>query len=282
MSLDQIASLISDEGASLYLRAIRLYEFQVAIFYPLSFRALCAAGTEARAANQRLRTARIYAGIRFLEQIEKELRQACGSDTIPISLLAQDQRYQTIFDNVIAPNGGWMRIRHSISDRRFDDGLAKQRDSAEVAAKIVDFSYRFREMPDRGTYKGGVTTARYVVANARSYDLKRGKSTIKTRWRKFGPTAAFLYLLLIQKFPFMPPRLATKQFSERLLKQANDFSGLRSFFRAYQNVCDVLVPRGYTFEKLSLNLNCEVPPLRVAALQADVIAAFKDSLGAME
>jgi hypothetical protein len=231
MSLDgAVTAIVNDENVSVYLRAIRLYELQVAIFYPLSFRALCAAETEARAADRWLRTARIYAGIRFLEQIESELRQARGSDTISISLLAQEPRFQTIFDNVIAPNGGWMRIRHSISNRTFDKRLAAQRDSAEVAAKIVDFSCRFEKMPDRGKYRGGVTAARYVVANARSYDV----------------------------------------------------SGLRSFFRAYQNVCEVLARRGYTFEKLSLNLNYEVSPLTFAALEADVIAAFKDSLGAKE
>jgi hypothetical protein len=283
MSLDQIVNaIIDDTVASPYLRAIRLYELQVAIFYPQSFGALVTAKNDTRGANKKLRTARIYAGIKFLEQIEDELREKTKNDTISIHEFAQNKNYQEIFDGVIAPNGGWSRIRHSISVKEFDNGLLERRDLAGAAAKVVDFSYRFEDMPDRGSYRGGLSTARYVVVNAKSYNLSREIGTTKSRWRDFGKTGAFLYLLLIQNFSLMPPKLASKTFSKKLLDQVADVGSLRKFFRAYQHVCEALVPRGYKFENIALNLNCEAPSLPKAALQPDVIAAFKKSLGAQK
>ena len=281
MSLDNIvAAIIDDANTSLYRRAIRLYELQIAIFYPRSFRTLISAANDARGADRRLRTARIYAGIKCLEHIEDELCAKNAVDSISIRDLAQNRDYQEIFDSIIAANGGWSRIRHSLSVKTFENQMSERRDLASAAAKIVDFSYRFEAMPNRGTYKGGVTTARYVVVNAKSYELQKKKSTIKNRWREFGSTAAFLYLLLIQNAPLMPPKLTAKRFSRDLLKQAEGVQELRNFFCAYQHVCDVLAPRGYKFEKLTLNLNCGVPLLATAALQADVIAAFENSKGA--
>ena len=38
-----------------------------------------------------------------------------------------------------------------------------------------------------------------IVCNSPSYAHRKGLSTLKTRWREYGTTAAFLYLLLIQK-----------------------------------------------------------------------------------
>jgi hypothetical protein len=283
MSLDQIVSAIVDEpDTSPYLRAIRLYELQVAISYPQDFLALTEATELTCGATKRLRTVRIYAGVKFLEKIEEELRQKLETDKIPLMVLAQDHRYQNIFDNVIAVNGGWTRIRHSIAARNLDKKLSRQLDLATAAANIVDFSYRFGQMPNPGCYRGGVTAARYVVANAKSYGFIGGRTTLGNRWRTFRPTAVFLYLLLIQKFPLFPPRLAAKNFSEMLLKQAQDLQLLRTFFCAYRHVSGVLAPRGYKFEKLMLNLHCEEHPLPTAAPQQDVIDAFEKSKGLIE
>jgi hypothetical protein len=122
MSLDQIVKLIVDDSGTVspYLRAIRLFEFQVAIFNPNSFRKLVSAERNDRAPSQLLRTARIFAAIKFLEDIEAELRKGNADKAVSIKQLAENPDYQAIFDEVIAPNGGWSRIRHSVSAKRFD------------------------------------------------------------------------------------------------------------------------------------------------------------------
>jgi hypothetical protein len=278
MSLDQIVSaIVDDTKESPYLRAIRLFEFQIAKFNPPSFSKLIANGNAPRAPTKRLRTTRILSAIRFLEDIEAELSREKQILNLSIRDLAMHEKYQKLYDTVIAPNGGWTRIRHSVSVKTFDNRLAMRCKDAEAAAKIIDFSYRFAIKRPYDPRKAGVTSARYVVRKADSYRMKVSDSTIKTRWRSFGPTAVFLYLVLIQKFPLMPPRLSQVGFSEFLLKQTNDIEVLRNFFRAYQQVCKVLAPAGYRPTILEYDLRCDVPPIDAPALTSDLEIVFNDS-----
>lgn len=279
MSLDHVVDAIIDEDSVLQLRAIRLYELQVAILSRGSFGALCNATHQKHGATKRLRTARILAAIRFLERAEADLRRTNSIDAIPLQTLAQDHTHQIIFDEFIAPNGGWEGIRRSNSDRAFDKGLTKRRDAATYAAKIVDFSFRFELMPNPGRYRGGVTVARKVVIDAPSYDVKLGRTRISEHSRDFADAAPFLYLLLKQAFPFTPPPLASEDFIEKLSEQANNVQGLRMFFCAYQRVSEVLKLQGYQPVPLTLNLECDVPPLPIEPYAEDVIRAFEQSKG---
>jgi len=277
MSLTRIINTIIDDSsaASPYLRAIRLFELQVAIFNPNSFHKLVSTGKEDRAPSRLLQTARIFAAIKFLEEIEAKLRKNVGGTAVSIRTLAENRDYQTIFDEVIAPNGGWPRIRHSVSARTFDKNIAARRAEAEAVAKFVDFSYRYAKDPIDANRRGGITTARYVVRTAPSYASNMKKSTSKSRWRKFGSTAIFLYLLLIQKYPLMPARVSSKNFSNDLLNQTTKIVGLHAFFRAYQEVCETLISRNYTFETLDLALNCDAPPSMITPFPQDVLEQFE-------
>jgi hypothetical protein len=280
MSLDQIVKIIVDESGTVspYMRAIRLFEFQVAIFNPNSFRKLVSAERNDRAPSQLLRTACIFAAIKFLEDIEAELRKSNADKAVSIKQLAENPDFQVIFDKVVAPNGGWPRIRHSESVKRFDKKkVAVQCDLAETVAKFIDFSYRFDKNPIETKYRGGITTAVYVVRTANSYQSEMSRSKAAKRWRRFRTTAVFLYLLLVQKFPLMPPKVSSKHFSRDLMKQIEDIATLRDFFRAYQDVCETLIRRGYKFEKLDYNLNCDVPRFEISAFPPDVATAFQES-----
>jgi hypothetical protein len=61
------------------------------------------------------------------------------------------------------------------------------------------------------------------------------------------------------------------------MKQIEDIATLRDFFRAYQDVCETLIRRGYKFEKLDYNLNCDVPRFEISAFPPDVATAFQES-----
>jgi hypothetical protein len=253
MSLDSLVKFLITENdpESLHFRAIRLFEFQVALFYPQYYSNLLASDDDCRGAKKILKTARIYAATKFLQHIEATLSQA---------------------------SRGWTRIRRSISAKRFDQKLIDSRKRAETAAKIIDYSYRFQQLPNRGKWKGGITAAIYVVRTAPSYGLlKKSKNSIKPIWNDFEPTSVFVYLLLRQNFRLMPPKISKKNFSQKLLSQAKDGIALRHFFRAYQHLCEALAPSGYTsFEVLSFNLKCDVPQLSRLPFEHDVIATFEE------
>src|ERR1700686_2585623 len=146
MSLNQIVGLLIDESISRYIRAISLFEFQTAIFRPKSFERLIEAQVGLRAPTQILRTARTFAAIKILEKIESDLKDNKKVPVISIQDLAADETYRSIFDDVIAANGGWSRIRHSPSARSFDRRnhlKGKEKTEPQAAANVVDYSYRF-------------------------------------------------------------------------------------------------------------------------------------------
>jgi hypothetical protein len=232
MSLKQIVELIMDESKPRYIRAISLFEFQTAIFRPKAFERLIEAESILRAPTKISRTARIFVAIRILEKIEADLRNN----------FAADKTYRSIFDDVIAANGGWSRIRHSPSARNFDRGTRlkgkNKKAEAQAAANIVDYSYRFSKHLANATYgkrknPGGVNAAKYVVRNA--YRPFSSESSIKSYWRKYQFPAIFLFLMFNQKFHLKPPRVSSKKFLEKLLRQADDIEEIRRFFLRVPN-----------------------------------------------
>jgi len=127
MSLNHLVELLIDESKSRYMRAIRLFEFQTAVYHPKAFKRLVATQGDVRAPTRILRTARIFAAIKILEKIEADLKQKKDDRVISIKDLAADEDYRSIFDDVIATNGGWIRIRHSQSVRTFDKSMKRRK-----------------------------------------------------------------------------------------------------------------------------------------------------------
>jgi len=288
MGLNQVVELLINEDASIsrYHRAISLFEFQTAVYRPKAFQRFVKTQAALSAPTKILRTARIFAAIRILEKIEKDLKQKKNDRVISIQDLAADEAYRSIFDDVIASNGGWTRIRHSPSARNFDWGThVKDRRKARAAARIVDFSYRFSEHKVSLQYPGrknpgGVEAGRYVVRKA--YGRHVSKSTIKTWWREYQCSSPFLYLLLKQGFDLKPPKVSSKYFLEVLLRQVDDVGALRRYFSAYQIVRSALLKLGYKkFPSLDLELGCSpLPQLDAPVFCPKIEAAFEDWLKA--
>ncbi|HEY2245224.1 MAG: hypothetical protein WAV38_17100 [Xanthobacteraceae bacterium] len=284
MSLKHIVELLikDSEPTSRFLRALRLFEFQVSVFYRKSFDLLVASESNVTAPTAKLKKAQILAAIKILEKIEADLKQKQNLSVISIRELAADENYQSIFDDVIVTNGGWSRIIQSISARAFDKNIAARCSEAETAVNIVDFSYRFSKHPasTRNTRRknpGGVDSAKYVVRKAYK-PIAGGESVVKKRWRKYSSPAIFLYLMLTQKFDLQPPQINSTEFVDKLLKQADNIDELRRYFCAYQTVHAALLDQKYKFPELNLDLGCSPLELNAAELSSDIKAAFDDWL----
>jgi hypothetical protein len=277
MSLERLVQpLISEvDTTSRFFRAIKLFEFQIALFHQHSFNRLLNNESNAAAPTKKLKTARIFAAIKILEKIEADLKKARNVSLISIRDLAAEENYRRVFDDVIAPNGGWPRIRHSMSACEFDDDVDARCGEARAAANVVDFSYRFsfhggRSPNDQKTNPGGLDAARYVARVATSYGSAMSGTSMKNRWRKYGPAAIFLYLILKQKFDLEPPRVHTKKFLEKLLEQSGDVNNLRRFFRAYQIVRQALSDLRYrNYPALDLDLSSSLPELDAPAFSPE-------------
>ncbi len=235
MSLSHIVELLTKGGvsASRFRRAIRLFEFQVSLFYPYSFKKLAASQDDVAAPTKKLRTARIFAAMKILEQIEADLKLKKNCSVISIRELATDEDYRAVFDEMMVTAGGWSQIMGTQSVRKFANDIRALREEARVAANIVDFSYRFSghyagKIFDKRRNPGGVQAAKYVVRQ--SYKPHVGRSTMKNRWRKYQSPAIFLYLMLNQKMDVEPPRANSKSFLKRLLQQADNLDELQRLF----------------------------------------------------
>jgi hypothetical protein len=176
MTLDNVVrGILGDaDPKKLYFRAIRLFEFQVAIFHRRSFAKLLASEDDLRAPTRTLSSARIFVAIQLLELIERDLKRERSADFISMRELANNNEYCSLFDDVIARNGGWPRILNTLSADDFDRDIEERREEARVVANIIDFSYRFSIFGKQWNLHGGVTNARYVVEKARTYRTSIG------------------------------------------------------------------------------------------------------------
>lgn len=245
MSLETVIAAILDENSPLSDRAIRLYEFQIAILHRPSFDRLLRAKDDAPAVTKRLKTARIFVALKWLEKIERDLKEQRSVRFIPLRDVAGDELYCHLFDDVFTKNGGWLRIRRSWDVRTFDEDIDARREEAQVVPNIIDFSYRFSIYCKDKKLKGGVENARLVVEKAPDYKSRLGRSQIKQRWRDYKQSSIFLYLLLVHNFDLNPPRLNSKNFLDKLLKQTVNTVEIRRFFATYQAVHSALLTRGY-------------------------------------
>jgi hypothetical protein len=275
MSLDSVATYLINTSNPLHLRAVRLFEFQVSIFYPKSFASMLKSTADgARARTRRLRSARIFAAIKFLEDLESQLHKDRATVNIPLQQLAKNRNYCKLYNEIIAPNGGWMRIRYSKSAKAFVKNLEKQRNEAHEAANIVDVAYRIANTRNLTPRRGILHAAQCIVQSDEVYrphflggERKDSISRpeIKNRWRRFRSASIFLFLLLRYKndFDFLPAAITKKSFSGILLRQANNTRGLKLFFAAYQELREKigLETKIFKFEKLESELGVNAPSL---------------------
>src|SRR3954467_9387100 len=98
LNLDETVALLTDQNASIYLRAIRLFEFQACLYYPRAF-------SSARNIRPQV-NARLFAAFGLLGHIQRDL--ALGKKA-PLRELALNTDYAQIFDEVITKSGGWRR-----------------------------------------------------------------------------------------------------------------------------------------------------------------------------
>jgi hypothetical protein len=206
MNLQETAEILcqSDASHSPYVRAIKLFEFQVAIFAP---------GSEALQ-----RHARVFAAIKILEHIEKF---SGLEDSASLTERLKLPGYSEIA-NVIFQAGGWRRIRSLWNTREFDEQLAIRMREAQSVARLAEFSYRFVRLKPSDLRRGGSTMARSVMHQI-NQEAKSGKKkgfstgTLKARWKEYGSMAALQYLILIRMPELKPRRISKKGFVETLL-----------------------------------------------------------------
>jgi hypothetical protein len=275
MSLkDVVDPLVRDDeqGLTRYSRAIKLFEFEVALLYGTSFNRLIEGRRSAR-----LKAARILAAGKIIANLELDLRSQQNVSKLSIRELAENQDYQIVFDGLFVPNGGWTQMVLSKSAASFDRDIRKRLIQAQAAANVIDFLHR--SVKNQSQIKStncrkrvGLDAARYVVRQ--SYPPAISESLMKLRWREYSKAAVFLYLILNQKFDLTPPQVKSDQFAKILLRQADDRDQLRRFFSAYEAVRIALAAVRFEIPISELNPLYPHPHLNVHKLSPGMLGAL--------
>jgi hypothetical protein len=210
--INQLAERIVDRRRSVYSRAVDLFEFQIAVFL------------DQKSWRQR---ARKFVAIKLLEHLEGVNKVERGDVWSALRI----PEYKRLFGDLLGQ--GWLPIRRLPSDREFDERLVDEIKGARIASNVIDFFCSWEVAPPRK--RPSMSKALFVLK-----DLNKlngfGKTNAKAKWNEHAKWSIFVHLLLEKKYPFLPPRLARKTFSKRLLKQAADVNGLMSFFAAHATV----------------------------------------------
>jgi hypothetical protein len=204
------------------VRAIAFFELQIRIVAPK---------------NESLqRQARMIATIKFLEAIEQKAAHSLSGATFIQRL--QLPAYESLIDLLFAADG-WRSIRSLPSTKQFDSLLVASERQASINASMVSLAYRFRKLVPASRLTGGKRMVVAVTSKLHHPKWGFGKRSLDDSLTKAGQFALLQYLILEQFRNLRPPRVASRSFAERLLKQSSDRS-MKPFFAAYQAICKEL------------------------------------------
>jgi hypothetical protein len=233
--LEELARQLLDKQRPELQRAVDLFEVQTAIF--------CNTG-------KLRRQARRFAAIKLMEQIERENNVTVG-DLQSAFLL---DGYKELFAEALS-GGGWLSLRRLPSDRTFANRLNSHIAEARVASNVIEFLCSWKVAPPNK--RPSISKALYVVR-------RQGKTLAKEKWGRYAKWSIPIHLLLEKKYDFLPPKLTTKRFSEKLLEQVRKPDELRLFFGAYNSVLQALPE--LEGDKIPTQIwlkNVELPPVTV-------------------
>ena len=229
MDLNKVAETLCDQTLSHHHRAVTLFGFQAAILSPDM--------------PQLERYARAIAGIKILEQIEKNM--AANSD---LEELLNNSDYRRVLGFVLE-EGGAKTLRSLMDTKTLWENIRARLDETKDVARLVEFSHRFAKFGrPKARQIGGVTMARHFVCKM-GYG---SDGTLRARWREYKDCAVLQYLLH-EVYPGLRPRqVSGKNFVERLMAQASNVDIIKQFFADYRYLGPVLRPRGYKLSDLTI------------------------------
>lgn len=232
--------LTSDNNDEVFLKAVWIYEFQVALLYP-KFLAL-GGPTDTSIRHQELRSARLLAAMALMDYLD---RKEIPGKPKKLQIARRDREFRRLYNRVIVPAGAWRSIKHTPASQDFHKLLETRKEAAYWAAKVVDCSYRHSKL--NLARKTSSTMARFIVWKSSHYNYGKSENTLQSQWTKYKASALFLYLQQYFGSEFSLPNVSGRGFAERLIKLAAKPHVLRSYFATYSAIRNHLSKFGFNF-----------------------------------
>lgn len=268
------ANYLLDSNNSLYLRAIRLYEFQVAVLFGQKLNERQRQKKEfpdrwLAVSSDLLASACVCSAMKLLWYIHKT--QLIGGNS-QLDLL-DDPDARDVLGRVLRTPAGLKKIATGHRPRVLDIKLRNRRRRQRRYAPLYDVSLRW-EIIEGSKLEGGWSTAERIFDQKagtdahetirRIYKGLRGRSTAYKYKDKGDFIAGFIWLRHFHGGVFRPREVEKASFARKLLAEANDVDSLRRVFGQYEFVKVRLEERGY--ELLTLDLAQPVPLIEVPIL----------------
>jgi hypothetical protein len=256
MRLNSLARLLlfDNNSSNLFERAIHLFEFQVAVFYPVDFRKLTKSDDESSCLTEHIKRVRVLASIRVLEALN-------SNSTIIPDPKARRESYKQVEQNFFAPSREFSQIFDQRSAASVVKSLEKRKKNAAVVAQFIDAACRIASTTEMPKYKGVIMLTNNLIRTD-LYHCDLGRTQISTHWVRFRRTSIFMYLLMMHWTQLLPPHVTDENFLSVLIGQTQNVEQLRCFFCQYQQVRNTLKRLNVKkFRSLNTDLRCDSPPL---------------------
>jgi hypothetical protein len=200
-------------------RAVRLFQFQTWIYYPMPSEDMVQMAGQI-VATEFLQMMELGVPYTSLKRHEKKV------DSRALGKFLKDPEYRLLFDSVIGKTGGWSHLLYTLEPSEFDERIRKRRETAETVCKMIDYRFRYLD-------HGGADQEQANISHSEFYRWKESNPklswrTIRTRWRENKESAAFLYAS--ENFDFTPIPIMRMGFLSRLVNRARDVARIRRFF----------------------------------------------------
>ncbi len=256
------SSLLLDERHSLYRRAIKLYELQIAVFFgeKLNERQRERKKFPDRwvaVSSDLLAAARVCSAIRLLQHIGKTRRL----DETALPSLLDDPAAREVIGRVLEEPVGLRKLAIALRPHTLDIKLRNRRRLQRRYSALYDVSLRWRVEPG-SRLKGGPSTAKTLFkakqgteahATIRKYYPNLGGQTRTYEIADKGDfLAGFVWLSQYGDEHFRPRQVEKASFARKLLRDAQDVSRLARIFGRYEFIKARLEGRNYVLLALDL------------------------------
>lgn len=279
-NVSAVANYVLEERHPLYLRAIKLYETQIAIYFgeKLTPRQSTRKQFPARwlaISSDILAAARVCSSIRLLQHIQKTRHL---SETSLFNLLDEPEARE-VLGRVLEEPVGLRKLAIALRPRTVDHKLKRRRNRQRRYAPLYDVSLRWPLGPG-SKMEGGWTTATALFKPKqgsfeheivrRHYPGLRGRSKAYEFADEGDFLAGFVWLAHFGDEHFQPRQVEKASFARKLLADAQDVSKLARIFGRYEFIKARLEERRYKL--LALDLAVPVPAI------ASVISPLPEEL----
>lgn len=282
------AHYLLDEQNSLHLRAIKLYEMQIAVFFGEKLNDRQRKRKEfpdrwLAISSDLLAAARVCSAIRLVEHFRKTRRL----DETSLPSLLDDTAVREVLGRVLEEPVGLRKLAIALRPRALDIKLRNRRRRQRRYAGLYDISLRWRLDPD-SKLEGGPTTA------AKVFEQKQGTeahATIRRYYPRLGGKtrsyeivdkghflAAFVWLNNHSSEHFRPRQVENASFARKILGEAQDVAGLARVFGRYEFVKARLAARNYKLLALDLGELAPHTPVVVDPLADELLDAIQTTM----